>query len=134
MLASAHINQTTSSAMSAGEPAPAPTPPALLHFQIGLLRETAVNLLHQLEPFGQEDPGSTSEKPLSLQDEVRRFEIQLITNALYQTQGHQGRAARLLGVKVTTLNSKIKRYKMFPFLRRWSIAGDGPAVNSEAEG
>ncbi len=134
MLASAQINQSTSSAVSAGESAAPPSPPALLHFQIGLLRETAVNLLHQLEPFSQEDPASPAEKALSLQDEVRRFEIQLITNALYQTQGHQGRAARLLGVKVTTLNSKIKRYKMFPFLRRWSIGGEDATVNPGVEG
>jgi len=35
---------------------------------------------------------------------------------LSQTHGHQRRAARLLGVKATTLNAKIKRYKI-PFLR-----------------
>ena len=134
MLAQEQINQTRTSALPAGEPALPPSTPSLLHFQIGLLRETAVNLLHQLEPFSQEDSAGSSDKPLSLQDEVRRFEIQLITNALYQTQGHQGRAARLLGVKVTTLNSKIKRYKMFPFLRRWSLAADGAAVNPEVEG
>lgn len=43
-------------------------------------------------------------------DEVRRFEIALIQHALLQTSGHQMRAARLLNMKVTTLNSKIKHY------------------------
>jgi transcriptional regulator with GAF, ATPase, and Fis domain len=43
-------------------------------------------------------------------DEVRRFEIALIQRALAQTGGHQQRAARLLNMKVTTLNSKIKHY------------------------
>jgi DNA-binding NtrC family response regulator len=42
--------------------------------------------------------------------EVRRFEIDLIQRALDQTGGHQSRAASLLGIKITTLNSKIKRY------------------------
>jgi DNA-binding NtrC family response regulator len=45
-------------------------------------------------------------------DEVRRFEIDLIRRALDQTAGHQSRAARLLGLNATTLNSKIKTYNM----------------------
>jgi DNA-binding NtrC family response regulator len=45
-------------------------------------------------------------------DEVRRFEIDLIRRALDQTAGHQSRAARLLGLNATTLNSKIKSYNI----------------------
>ncbi|MGB8510099.1 MAG: sigma-54 dependent transcriptional regulator [Pyrinomonadaceae bacterium] len=45
-------------------------------------------------------------------DEVRRFEIDLIRRALKQTVGHQSRAARLLGMNATTLNSKIKTYNI----------------------
>lgn len=45
-------------------------------------------------------------------DEVRRFEIDLIRRALEQTGGHQSRAARLLGMNPTTLNSKIKTYNI----------------------
>jgi len=45
-------------------------------------------------------------------DEVRRFEIDLIRRALERTGGHQSRAARLLGMNATTLNSKIKTYKI----------------------
>ena len=45
-------------------------------------------------------------------DEVRRFEIDLIRRALDQTSGHQSRAARLLGLNATTLNSKIKSYNI----------------------
>ena len=43
-------------------------------------------------------------------DEVQRFETGLIRMALGQTHGHQARAARLLHIKPTTLNSKIKLY------------------------
>jgi len=43
-------------------------------------------------------------------EEVKRFEIDLICRALDQTGGHQSRAARLLGLNATTLNSKIKTY------------------------
>jgi len=49
---------------------------------------------------------------IDLQAEVRRFETELIRSALIQTGGCQRQAARLLRTKVTTLNTKIKRYKI----------------------
>ncbi len=45
-------------------------------------------------------------------DQVKTFEIDLIRRALEQTGGHQSRAARLLGLNATTLNSKIKSYNL----------------------
>jgi DNA-binding NtrC family response regulator len=47
---------------------------------------------------------------LNLSEQVQRFEAELIRSALIKTGGRQRRAARLLGVKVTTLHTKIKRY------------------------
>ncbi len=47
-------------------------------------------------------------------DEVKKFEIDMIQRALEQTGGHQSRAARLLGLNATTLNSKIKSYNIIP--------------------
>ena len=47
-------------------------------------------------------------------EEVSRFEIDLIKCALLQTAGHQRRAAQLLNLKVSTLNSKIKHYNISP--------------------
>jgi DNA-binding NtrC family response regulator len=46
---------------------------------------------------------------INLEDEVKRFESDLIRCALVRTGGKQRRAAKLLNVKVTTLNAKIKR-------------------------
>jgi|ERR1043165_3387433 transcriptional regulator with GAF, ATPase, and Fis domain len=43
---------------------------------------------------------------------VRLFEIAMIKRALELADGSQTRAAKLLKLKVTTLNSKIKRYKI----------------------
>jgi len=63
------------------------------------------------------------EQGLSLSEEVRRFEIDLIKYALERTGGHQARAAALLGVKATTLNSKIKLYRLQTKLLR-CVAGD----------
>ena len=47
---------------------------------------------------------------LNLREEVRRFEINLISSALRQSSGNQTLAAGLLGTKITTLNSKVKSY------------------------
>ena len=44
--------------------------------------------------------------------EVRRFESFLIRNALRQTRGSQVKAARLLQMRETTLNSKLKTLKI----------------------
>lgn len=45
-------------------------------------------------------------------EEVRRFEISLIRKALKMTRGSQVRAARLLKLNTTTLNTKIKNYRI----------------------
>ena len=45
-------------------------------------------------------------------DEVRQFEVRLITRALEVSGGNQARAARLLGLGTTTLNYKIKAYEI----------------------
>ncbi|HEY8227225.1 MAG TPA: helix-turn-helix domain-containing protein [Pyrinomonadaceae bacterium] len=44
--------------------------------------------------------------------EVERFETHLIKMALAETGGNQAKAARLLGIKATTLNSKIKLFNI----------------------
>ena len=79
--------------------------------QIKSLREITLSLLSELESLGSltAPPPETS---LNLDDEVRRFEIALIRAALIKTKGNQASAARLLSVKHTTLNAKIKRYQL----------------------
>lgn len=58
-------------------------------------------------------PGGIDVRPgINFYDEVRRFEIELIRRALDHTGNHQSRAARLLGMNATTLNSKIKTYNL----------------------
>ena len=51
-------------------------------------------------------------KGIDFYDEVQRFETALIKLALEQADGNQARAARLLGLRATTLNSKIKVYNI----------------------
>lgn len=47
---------------------------------------------------------------IDLEEEVRNFEINLIRFALFQNGGNQTKAANMLNTKLSTLNSKIKRY------------------------
>jgi len=56
--------------------------------------------------------------------EVRRFEIFLIRNALRQTRGSQVKAARLLKMNETTLNTKLKNLKIDH--RDYSLVIEGP--------
>jgi two-component system response regulator PilR (NtrC family) len=55
--------------------------------------------------------GSTAVLPagFNLQDQLRRYERDLIVNALAAAGGHQRRAAAALGIRPTTLNEKMKR-------------------------
>jgi transcriptional regulator with GAF, ATPase, and Fis domain len=75
------------------------------------LRELTFKLLRKVESIG-EVHAPDIQSGIDFYDEVSRFEIDLIKRALVQTGGHQRRAARLLNLKVTTLNSKIKHYNI----------------------
>lgn len=48
----------------------------------------------------------------SLSKAVQQFETNLIQCALVRSKGKQTEAAKLLGIKLTTLNAKLKRYKI----------------------
>jgi len=73
------------------------------------LKELAVRLVREVQCISEVRPVSF-ENGLDFYDEVSRFEIDLIKRALLLTAGHQARAARLLNLRATTLNSKIKHY------------------------
>lgn len=68
-------------------------------------------LLKEMEALGKAS-ALESGFEINLDDEVRRYEADLIRCALIRTGGRQRRAARLLNMKVTTLNAKIKRYNL----------------------
>ena len=79
--------------------------------RIEVLKKLILNLLKEVEALEEARPPDVT-RNISLYDEVRRFEAGIIRSALMRTSGHQGRAARLLGIKVSTLNTKIKRYQI----------------------
>jgi DNA-binding NtrC family response regulator len=49
---------------------------------------------------------------VDLFEEVRKFETRLIKRALLHARGSQRKTARLLGISTSTLNNKIKRYRI----------------------
>lgn len=85
----------------------AQTPEVAVHSLLNL-RDAALTLLKEVESLtnGQSRPN----RRFALHEEVQRYEIDLIRGALKRTRGNQRRAAKLLGVKVSTLNCKIKRF------------------------
>ena len=87
------------------------------------LRELTFKLLRQVESIGEVHTPDL-ESGIDFYEEVSRFEIDLIRRALVQTGGHQRRAARLLNLRVTTLNSKIKHYniRLVDSVCRYSLA------------
>ena len=77
--------------------------------RLNTLRETVLQLLDEVESLAISKPVDIK-RGARFSDEVRQFEVSLIRTALGRTSGSQTRAARLLGLKPTTLNAKIKRY------------------------
>jgi len=86
-------------------------PPTIEEIRIASLKVLALTLLRQVESL-EKQIASENTPELNLQQEVQRFEVAIIRSALAKTGGRQRRAARLLGLKVTTLNTKIKRHKI----------------------
>jgi DNA-binding NtrC family response regulator len=83
----------------------------LLHLTDALLRETET--LARDKAYTDESNRIRTlnfAEGIDFYSEVERFETGLIRLALDQTGGHQARAAQLLRIKPSTLNSKIKLY------------------------
>jgi DNA-binding NtrC family response regulator len=79
--------------------------------RIDALRIMIITLSRAVESLAAEHPDQ-KQKVINLADEVRRFEVELIRSSLILTGGRKRRAARLLGVKASTLIAKIKRYNI----------------------
>ncbi|MBC7929496.1 MAG: hypothetical protein H7Z38_02915 [Rubrivivax sp.] len=57
-------------------------------------------------------PDLDEKRGVDFYEEVTKFEVELIRQALAHTGGNQRAAARLLGMKTTTLYTKVKSYKL----------------------
>lgn len=81
--------------------------------RIEALKALAILLLREVESLEKSPRSGIRQKvveKINLSDEVHRFEIELILDALLRARGNQRLAANLLGTKISTLNVKIKRY------------------------
>ena len=94
--------------------------------RVKLLKVLTLTLLRELEGVGT-GPVRAADK-FDLQSEVQHFEAELIRSALIMTGGRQRRAARLLGVKVTTLHSKIRRYGLHDAIAGEMTGGHEPSA------
>ena len=54
------------------------------------------------------------DESIDFYDAVEHYEIELLTSALNKCHGNQTQAARLLRMKSTTLNAKMKHYGLNP--------------------
>lgn len=86
---------------------------AALTEKINSLKQNAFTLLQELKELSNLSYADIS-RGIDLYEETCRFEIRLIQKALEETDGNQTHAARLLGLNLTTLNAKIKRYGIDP--------------------
>ena len=77
--------------------------------RMAAVQDLAKTLLTEIKGIGELTELSLA-NGISMKDEMRRYETELIRLALRLTGNHQLRAARMLGVKPTTLNAKIKRF------------------------
>lgn len=80
-----------------------------LGLQIKFLKELALTMVEEIQELAKSHTLNLGEG-FNFYDEVRRFEIDLIQCALKYTGGRQVKAARLLGLNPSTLNSKLKYY------------------------
>jgi transcriptional regulator with GAF, ATPase, and Fis domain len=79
------------------------------HNKTNTLKQLALKLLVEAQSLN-EVPTLDVGNGIDFYEEVKRFEVDLIQSALSLSGGNQVKAARLLNMKVTTLNSKIKHY------------------------
>ncbi len=95
------------------KPAPAQRLEKIKEMATALLDEAAT-LDHEnaLQEASATIENLNSSSRLNFFDEVTRFETQLIQRALELTGGNQARAAQILGLGTTTLNYKIKTYRI----------------------
>lgn len=95
-----------------GETVANPSSNETAHYnKIEALKVLIQALLKEIEALSA-TPVLENGREVNLSDEVRRYEADLIRCALIRTGGRQRRAARLLNIKVATLNAKIKRYNL----------------------
>ncbi len=79
--------------------------------KVETIRTIARTLITEIETLEESKLDESSQR-IDLQEEIRSYELNLIRRALRLARGNQRKAALMLGLRHTTLNSKIKRYNL----------------------
>ncbi len=79
--------------------------------KVETIRTIVRTLITEIEAL-EESKLDESAQCIDLQEEMRSYESSLIRRALRLARGNQRKAASMLGLRHTTLNSKIKRYNL----------------------
>lgn len=85
-------------------------------------------LLREVESLAEISPArkhQATNETINLTDQVQRYEVNLICEALVSVNGNQRKAAKMLGMKTTTLHAKIKRYEIDSFSLVGKFSRDG---------
>ena len=89
---------------------------AAIGLRLELLQNIVTLLTGELQKLRKDasfaESSGSLDFPVRMPEEVAHYECQLILEALKATGNRQNRAAKLLGIKYTTLNSKIRKYKL----------------------
>ena len=96
--------------------------PSQLEYRVQQLTLLAKALASEIETLQAElssdrkldMPVEIDEQGVDFYNEIERYEIELIKSALNHCGGNQSQAARLLHMKSTTLNAKMKHYGLNP--------------------
>ena len=90
--------------------------PSAMNNRLEALKVLSQSLLREVEALKNNNKSENEvieqvrEGKFDLDQEVKKYEVELIRCALVRTGGRQRRAAKLLNVKISTLNAKIKRF------------------------
>lgn len=77
--------------------------------RMAAVQDLANTLLTEIKDLGEANELNLA-NGINIREEIRRYETELIRLALRLNGNHQLRTARMLGIKPTTLNAKIKRF------------------------
>lgn len=88
----------------------------LMQNQLEALKSLSFLFIREINSLEQMQETLESEikkdKPICLREELQRFEAKMIRCALIRAMGNQTKAAKLLGLKMTTFNMKLRHYKI----------------------
>jgi transcriptional regulator with GAF, ATPase, and Fis domain len=81
--------------------------------RIEALKTLSKLLLHEVESLSEISPTKHLDTTdINLSQKVQQYEVELICNAMLVAKGNQRQAAKMLGMKTTTLHAKIRRYEI----------------------